>query len=135
VRVARELVEVKLARQATQQKKKEGPHRGPSLYFQTPELNLGAGLPQLSVGLSFFYLSTESRVTALPAGEKCAGVSRRVSSRDGVCDDALRRAAWMGCRTLPAPELAGLRKVPIDKIPRRTLKRCASLESPLGNPP
>jgi hypothetical protein len=53
VRVARELVEVKLARQATQQKKKEGPHRGPSLYFQTPGLNLDASLPQLLVGLSF----------------------------------------------------------------------------------
>ena len=53
MRVARELVEVKLARQATQQKKKEGPHRGPSLYFQTSELNLDAGLPQFSVGLSF----------------------------------------------------------------------------------
>jgi hypothetical protein len=53
VRVAIELVEVKLARQATQQKKKEGPHRGPSLYFQTPELNLHAGLSQFSVGLSF----------------------------------------------------------------------------------
>src|SRR5258708_12544516 len=87
-------------------------------------------------GWSFlFYLSTESRVIALPAGERCAGVSRRVSSRDGVCADALRRGAWTGCSTLPAPELAGLRKVPIDKILRRTLKRCASLESPLGNPP
>src|SRR5258708_20046315 len=82
----------------------------------------------------FFCLSTESRVTALPVGERCAGVSRRVSSRDGVCDDALRRAAWTGCSTLPAPELAGLRKVPIDKILRPTLKRCASLESPLRTP-
>jgi len=64
VRVAIELVEVKLARQATQQKKKEGPHRGPSSYFQTPELNWM--LVCRNFRLVFrFYLSTESRVTAL----------------------------------------------------------------------
>jgi len=71
----------------------------------------------------------------MPADERCAGVSRRVSSHDGVYDDALTHAEWMGCSTLPAPELAGRRKVSTDKLLRRTLKRCASPESPLGNPP
>ncbi len=117
-------------------RKKEGPHRGPSLYLQTPELNwtLVFRNSLLVFPIQPVNGSAERRATALPVDERCAGVSRRVSSRDGACDDVLRHAVWKGCSTLQGPELAGRRKVSTDKVLRQTLKECASLESPLGNP-
>jgi hypothetical protein len=52
VRVANEPVEVQFARQATQQKKKESPHRGLS-FFRGLDFSLDAVSPRSEVYLSF----------------------------------------------------------------------------------
>ena len=53
--------------------------------------------------------SKKWRVTAKPADARRAGVSRRASLHGADCDDVLRHAVWMGCPTIPAPEIAGRR--------------------------
>src|ERR1700722_6244255 len=96
-----------------QQKKKEGPHGGPSFYLQTPDLNWTLVCPNLRLVFPSppVNRSKKWRVTASQAEAERACGSRRASLNGGGCDDVLRHAAWMGCPTIPAPEIAGRRKV------------------------
>jgi hypothetical protein len=116
-----------------QQKKKEGPHGGPSSYFDWLDFGLVGGLRRVS---SYFLLLITDALLAitLSAYARRAGVYRCVFWSGVASDDASMRAALKDWLTIPAPAPAGRRKARTNKILRRKLIRCVSHESPLGNP-
>ena len=79
-------------------------------------------------------IAAVARLVKLSAYVRRAGVCHCVFWSGVASDDASTRAALKGWWTLPAPELAGRRKMSTNKILRLKLKRCVSHESPLGIP-
>src|ERR1700676_3569780 len=117
-----------------QQKKKEGPHGGPSLFLWSLSFYLRVGPPQFTLYFSFSNSKGFHAVTIL-VGARCAGASRHASFHGGASGDVLKHAVWKDCRTSPVPRFVDPRKRPTGKLLLRSLRKCASLESPSEKSP